>query len=103
MFFNVLLAGLVAFKFFEPIADQLDPMFTGTPLLGYEDVLCLMGLFCPTLMLLRFVTNLLFVRQIEFDPRLDQIGAISPACSRAIYSPASCSVPSRPYPGTSIS
>ena len=57
MFVNVLLAGLVAFSVFEPIANELDPMLGGSFLEGYEDCLCLIVLFCLTLGLLRLATS----------------------------------------------
>ena len=46
---NVFISGLVAFDFWEPIADQLEPSFRGTFLQGYEDALALVLLFTVTL------------------------------------------------------
>ncbi len=76
MFVNVFLAGLVAFNFFEPVADVLDPMVRGTFLSGYEDVLALMGLFCPTLALLRYLTNRLAGNDLEYPPALWRGGGV---------------------------
>jgi hypothetical protein len=74
---NVLIAGLVAFNFWEPIADLLDPLFQETILAGYEDALCLVGLFALTLGLLRWATNSLAGRQLEYHPVLDQGGRVA--------------------------
>jgi hypothetical protein len=68
MFWNVVLAGLVAFNFWEPLADLLDPT-----LWGYEDILCMMLLFSLTLGLLRALTNSLSPTQVVF-PQILQHG-----------------------------
>lgn len=75
MLCNVVLAGLVAFDLWEPIAAELDPMFTDSFLHGYEDALCLVVLFSLTLGLLRLVTNNLARTQLKFHPLTQQIGA----------------------------
>ena len=56
---NVFAAGLVTFNFYEPLADTLDPMFTGTFLKGYEDAICMVGLFSVVLVPLRMIANAL--------------------------------------------
>ena len=71
---NVVGAGLVAFNLWEPLADQLEPMFRGTFLAGYEDAISLVLLFSATLGLLRVVTNNLANTRIEFDERFQFIG-----------------------------
>jgi uncharacterized membrane protein required for colicin V production len=76
MMVNVLLAGMVAFNFFEPIAVELDPMFAGSFLQGYEDGLCLILLFSATLMFLRWAANALMHTTIEYHPILQQGGAV---------------------------
>jgi uncharacterized membrane protein required for colicin V production len=73
---NVLLAGLIAFNFFEPIAAELDPMLTGSFLHGYEDSLCLIALFCLMLAFLRWAANALIHTTIEYHPALQQGGAV---------------------------
>lgn len=73
---NVLLAGLIAFNFFEPIAAELDPMLAGSFLHGYEDSLCLIALFCLTLAFLRWAANALIHATIEYHPALQQGGAV---------------------------
>jgi hypothetical protein len=76
MLCNVLVAGLVAFAFFEPIANELEPMFEGSFLAGYEDALSLTALFSLTLGLLRLVTNSLARTEIDYEPLLQQIGSV---------------------------
>src|SRR5262245_50393455 len=73
---NVLLAGLIAFNFFEPIAAELDPTLSGSFLHGYEDSLCLVALFSLTLAFLRWATNALIHTTIEYHPALQQGGAV---------------------------
>lgn len=76
MMCNVLLSGLIAFNFFEPIAAELDPMMVGSFLHGYEDSLCLIVLFCLPLMFLRWVANALIHTHIEYNAVLQQGGAV---------------------------
>jgi hypothetical protein len=71
---NVLLAGLIAFNFWEPLADLLDPGFAGSAMHGYEDALILFLLFLPTLLLLRWVTNQVANRVPELHPTLQYGG-----------------------------
>src|SRR5262245_14668435 len=73
---NVFAAGLLTFNFFEPLADLLDPMFTGTFLKGYEDAICLVVLFCLILGLLRLTTNFLCSSYIQFPAALQLGGCI---------------------------
>jgi hypothetical protein len=71
---NVIGAGLVAFNFWEPLADLLEPSFRGTFLGGYEDGLSLVLLFSVTLAFLRLLTNNLANTRIEFDERVQTVG-----------------------------
>ena len=73
---NVILAGLVAFNFWEPLADLLDPTFSGNVLHGYEDAFCMLALFCITLAALRTVTNALANTQISLPVLLDRGGGV---------------------------
>jgi hypothetical protein len=73
---NVLLAGLVTFNFFEPIAAELEPTFAGSFLHGYEDSLCLMALFAGTLGFLRWFTNVLIHTHVEYHRVVQQGGAV---------------------------
>jgi uncharacterized membrane protein required for colicin V production len=76
MMVNVLLAGLVAFNFFEPIAAELDPMLVGSFLQGYEDSFCLVALFSLTLMILRGASSALIHTVIDYHAVLQQGGAL---------------------------
>jgi len=71
---NVFIAGLVAFNFWEPLADMLDPTFGGSVLHGYEDAIVLVLLFIVTLGVLRSITNLLSRTQIRFPVGFQQGG-----------------------------
>jgi uncharacterized membrane protein required for colicin V production len=73
---NILLAGLVAFNFFEPIAEQLDSMLADTFMHGYEDSFCLIALFSLTLLFLRWASNELIHTLILYNPILQQGGAV---------------------------
>jgi uncharacterized membrane protein required for colicin V production len=74
MIAQVLLAGLVAFAFWEPIADELDAYFADGKLAGYEDCIVLVSLFSLTLGGLRFVTNKLNKAMIDFKWTIQQVG-----------------------------
>jgi hypothetical protein len=71
---NVFVAGLIAFNFFEPLAEQLE---TSMPafLEGYEDAICLFGLFIAPLAGLRWLTNNLANQEIELPALVQQFGA----------------------------
>jgi uncharacterized membrane protein required for colicin V production len=73
---NVLLAGLVAFSFFEPIAVQLDPMLSDSFLHGYEDSFSLVVLFSLTLLFLRWASNELIHTIILYNPIVQQGGSV---------------------------
>ena len=76
MLCNVILAGVVAFNLWEPLADLLDPLLAGSFLHGYEDSVCLVLLFSLTLGLLRLATNNLANRLVEYHPVLQQGGSV---------------------------
>lgn len=66
---NVILAGLITFNFWEPVADQLDPTLG-----GYEDTAVMVIFFSLTLGLLRLATNTMVYEDVEFYPLVRQIG-----------------------------
>jgi hypothetical protein len=74
MLCNVLIAGLLAFNFWEPLANRLDSLFKGSALEGYEDAFVLLPIFCITLGLLRLVTNNLSHKVVEFSAVPQQFG-----------------------------
>ncbi|MBI1915465.1 MAG: CvpA family protein, partial [Planctomycetes bacterium] len=76
MFINVVLAGLIAFFFFEPIADELDALVQGSFLSGYEDCFSLIFLFSLTLGLLRLATNSFAYTELDFPPGLLRGGCV---------------------------
>ena len=77
MMVNVFLAGLIAFNFWEPIAKQLEQPFNGSVVQGFEDFICLVGLFSVTLILLRLATNAFAPTEPDLHPALQQGGAIA--------------------------
>jgi hypothetical protein len=76
MMCNVFLAGLIAFNWFEPMANELEFWLRGTFLEDYEDAFCLVGLFAAALGLLRWVTNQLADQHVEYHPYVLQGGAV---------------------------
>lgn len=72
---NILVAGLIAFNFFEPLAEQLTSMLEGSLLQGYEDSFSLVLIFCLTLAFLRWASNALLHTTIEYHPAIQQGGA----------------------------
>src|ERR1700757_214754 len=74
MFCNVVLAGLFPFNFWEPWAELLDPPLSRSIFAGYEDAICLTGLFSIAFALLRLTTNTLSGAVIEFHPLAQRIG-----------------------------
>src|SRR5207248_3045457 len=77
MFVNVLLAGLVTFNFWEPLAELLEPVLAGSILAGYEDALVMLILFALTLGLLRLATNNLCNKDLEYPPALLRGGGLT--------------------------
>jgi uncharacterized membrane protein required for colicin V production len=63
MFFNVLFAAMIAFNFYEPLATLIDS--TGINW-GFSDTLCLLGLFCITLVILRMTTETIAPAMVRF-------------------------------------
>jgi hypothetical protein len=74
MCFNILLAGLIAFNFFEPLADMIERWTAGSDFADYVDALCLVVLFCLALGLLRLLTNSLQPLQIDVQGVVQSIG-----------------------------
>jgi hypothetical protein len=72
---NVLLAGLVAFNYFEPVAAELQKALKGSFLDGFEDALALFALFAAPLALLRVVCNNLANTELDLPALPQQIGA----------------------------
>jgi hypothetical protein len=71
---NVFLSGLIAFNFWEPLSASIESSLADTFLAGYEDMLCLIGLFAVSLGLLRTASNAIVNMQISLPPGLQQAG-----------------------------
>lgn len=76
---NVVLAGLLAFNFYEPLANELESMVRGSLLAGFEDGIVLFGLFAGILGLLRVVTNNLANTELELPALFNQISSVAVA------------------------
>lgn len=74
MFVNVIIAGLVAFNFWEPLAGYLEPNVFDTVLQGYEDALSLTAIFWLVLVLLRVATTQFAPAEIEVHPAAQRGG-----------------------------
>ncbi|HZW30973.1 MAG TPA: hypothetical protein VFF52_09720 [Isosphaeraceae bacterium] len=73
MFFNVLFGGMIAFNFYEPLAQLLDR--TGIPW-GFSDTLCLLGLFCVSVVLLRMTTETIAPAMVRFPTPIFHLGRL---------------------------
>lgn len=76
MLVNVVLAGLVAFCFFEPVADRLEGVLQGGSWVGYEDFAALIGLFAVAMLVARFATNSLAPDMLDFPGNVQYAGAV---------------------------
>ncbi len=74
MLLNVILAGIIAFNFFEPLANLLDDAMKGGAIAGYEDAAMLTILFVISLGLLRFITSKIADTTLDFSGMTNQIG-----------------------------
>ncbi len=75
MLINVLIAGLVAFNFFEPIAELMEPRLQGNACAGCEDFIALIALFCVALLSLRVAANRLSPELLDEHGVLQFFGA----------------------------
>ena len=73
MFFNILFGGMIAFNFYEPLARLVDR--TGIPW-GFSDTLCLLGLFCISVLLLRMTTETIAPAMVRFPTPVYHIGRL---------------------------
>jgi hypothetical protein len=76
MFVNVLIAGLLTFNFWEPLAGVLAPLFARNFLRGCEDMLAITLLFGITFALLRILTEKLNDTPIAFPAGVQQLGGL---------------------------
>jgi hypothetical protein len=73
MFFNVLFGAMIAFNFYEPLAALLDR--TGINW-GFSDTLCMMGLFCISVLLLRMTTETIAPAMVKFPTPIYHVGRL---------------------------
>ena len=71
---NVLLAGILTFEFWEPLANLLDEKFQEGSLARLEDAIVMVSLFAVFLIALRWTLNSLSPTAIELEPNLDLYG-----------------------------
>jgi uncharacterized membrane protein required for colicin V production len=74
MTIQVMIAGLIAFNFWEPVANQLDEYWQDGKLAGFEDCVALTALFALALGGLRLITNRLNKAMLDFNHIAQQIG-----------------------------
>ena len=77
MFFNVLFGAMIAFNFYEPLAKLIDS--TGITW-GFSDTLCMLGLFCVSVLLLRMTTETIAPAMVRFP---DAGLSSRPSCFRS--------------------
>src|SRR5947208_3645779 len=75
MLVNVMLAGTITFNFYEPLAALMEPTLSNTFFAGYEDMVCMIGLFAITLGVLRTATNAISSSMVQFPAPLQRPGA----------------------------
>ena len=64
---------MIAFNFYEPVAKLIDS--TGIPW-GFSDTLCMLGLFCISLGLLRMTTETIAPAMVRFPTPVYHIGRL---------------------------
>ncbi len=85
MFFNVVFGALIAFNFYEPLASMLDRTGIGW---GFSDTLCMLGLFCATVLALRLTTVTIAPAQVRFPPALYHAGRFAFGAGAALVTMA---------------
>jgi uncharacterized membrane protein required for colicin V production len=71
MFFNVVFSGMIAFNFYEVVANLIDS--TGIPW-GFSDTLSLLGLFCISLGMFRMTTETIAPTMVRFPTAVYHLG-----------------------------
>ncbi len=87
VFFNVLFSALIALNFYEPLAQLLATNVSAMS--SWADVLCLMGIFLITLIILKVTTESIAPSMVRFPPAVYQIGrlvfGLAGACVTAAF------------------
>ena len=73
-FVSVILAGVIAYHVWDPLATELGSLFAGDMLEGYEDAFALVIPFAFVLILLRVATNKLAPRPMALHGYIQQAG-----------------------------
>jgi hypothetical protein len=73
MFFNVLFGAMIAFNFYEPLAKLIDSTGIGW---GFSDTLCMLGLFCISVALLKMTTETIAPAMVRFPSPVYQVGRL---------------------------
>jgi hypothetical protein len=73
VFFNVLFAAMISFNFYEPLARLVDS--TGINW-GFSDTLCMLGLFCVTLVVFRLTTETIAPVMVKFPTAVYHAGRL---------------------------
>src|SRR6185312_7376501 len=72
VFFNVLFSGIVAFNFYEPLAKLLNYKYID----AYADMLCMMGIFIVTMIIMRLTTESIAPSMVRFPMPIYHIGRV---------------------------
>jgi hypothetical protein len=73
MFFNVLFGAMIAFNFYEPLAKLIDSTGIGW---GFSDTLCMLGLFCISVALLKMTTETIAPAMVRFPTPVYHMGRL---------------------------
>ncbi|MDB5352452.1 MAG: hypothetical protein JWN86_3699 [Planctomycetota bacterium] len=74
MFFNVMFAGLIAFNFYEPLAQLLAA--NASAMAGWADMICLLFLFLITMVILRVITDMIAPRMVRLPTPVYHLGRL---------------------------
>ena len=88
MFFNVVLAGLIAFNFYEPLAALLATNVSFFS--GFADTLCMMAIFIVALVMLRLTTESLAPAMVRFPTPVYHLGRILFGFAGSVVTVAIC-------------
>ncbi len=102
MLINVLIAGTVAFNLFEPLASMMEPTLSNTFFAGYEDMVCLIGLFAITLGILHTIVNTISASMVRCPAPMQRPGGTCRPRGR-FSAPGSWCALYRRFPGTATS
>ncbi len=75
--FNTLLAGVLTFNFWPPLADLLEDELAGSPLQNYEDAIALTVLFVVLLGVLRIAVVYLVPEPMGFSEGWNRFGGLA--------------------------